>query len=75
MALDLPRKLRITLLSVLVFLAVSLPCTYRVTNALVGGTATISGTGAVSPTGVGLALHAAVFGAVTLALMYAPARA
>lgn len=68
MALGLSQKVRITLLSVLIFVVVSAPFTYRVTDSLLGGSVLRNSV----PTWFGLAVHAAVFGFITYALMLIP---
>jgi len=68
--LTVSKKLRITLLSVLIFLLVSAPMTYKLTNSIFGGTLANGGS---CPTWFGLVLHTIVFGLITYALMFIPA--
>lgn len=70
--LTLSKKLRITLLSVFIFLVVSAPITYKFTNSIFGGTAIMASNGSYCPTGFGLLLHTVVFGLITYALMFIP---
>lgn len=71
--LTVSKKLRITLLSVFIFLLVSAPVTYKLTNSIFGGTAVMCSNGGSCPTGFGLVLHTLVFGLITYALMFIPA--
>jgi len=71
--LSLSKKVRITLLSVLIFLLVSAPVTYKFTNSIFGGTAVMASNGSYCPTGFGLLLHTLVFGLITYVLMFIPA--
>jgi len=63
-------KLRHTFVTFLIFLLVSLPCVYRLTNAVIGGTATIGASGSVCPTTMGIFLHGLVFAAIIYGLMF-----
>lgn len=72
MTFHLSQKVRITLVSMVIFYLVSMACTYRFTNAVIGGTASMGANGLVCPTTWGLILHALVFGAITYALMFIP---
>lgn len=66
MAPSTATKVSATIQSVLVFLILSLPVTYRVTNRLLGGAlATESG----CPTTLGVIVHSLVFGGIIWILM------
>ena len=59
-------KIRATIQSVIIFIIVSLPFTYKLTNRLLGGKlADASG----CPTTLGLIVHALVFGLIIYCLM------
>jgi hypothetical protein len=65
------QKVLVTLLSVLLFVVVSLPWTYQLTNMVFGKlfkTAEANG----CPTAAGLALHAVVFGLLVYGTMFVP---
>lgn len=65
---SLTDKAYISFVSAVIFLLVSLPWTYSLTNKL--GLKTLSGSGC--PSLRGIFMHAAVFGLLTLALMFVP---
>lgn len=62
-------KLSATIQSVLVFIIVSLPFTYRLTDGLLGGILGRLADSSGCPTTMGLIIHAVVFGLVIYALM------
>lgn len=68
---DLKKKLLISLLAVVIFLIVSLPVTYKLTNMALGkiiAPTSVDG----CPTTYGLIVHTVVFFLLTLATMYIP---
>ena len=62
-------KIHATLQAVIVFLLVSLPFTYKITNGLLGGLVGKLADSSGCPTGLGLFVHAVVFGLIVYALM------
>jgi hypothetical protein len=62
-------KLSATIQSIIVFLIVSLPFTYRLTNQLLGGVVGKLAEPSGCPTPLGLFIHALVFGIIVYALM------
>ena len=64
-----PHKLSATIQSIIVFLIVSLPFTYRVTNRLLGGIIGKLADASGCPTGLGLFVHSLVFGLIIYGLM------
>lgn len=58
-----------TIQAVIVFLLVSLPFTYKITNGLLGGIVGKLADNSGCPTGLGLFVHAIVFGLITYGLM------
>ena len=62
-------KLSATIQSVIVYLIVSLPFTYRLTDGLLGGFIGRLADSSGCPTGLGLFVHALVFGLIVYALM------
>ncbi len=58
-----------TIQSVLVFLLVSAPMTYKLTNSLLGGIVGKLADASGCPTTVGLVVHALVFGLIVYGLM------
>ena len=71
--LALSKKVKITLVSMLVFFLVSLPLMYSITSSITSraiGMPTV--TSSTCPTKFGLLLHTAVFGLITYALMFVP---
>lgn len=62
-------KLSATIQSIIVFIIVSLPFTYRLTDGLLGGIVGRLADSSGCPTGMGLFIHAVVFGLVIYALM------
>ena len=61
--------LNATIQAVIVFLVVSLPLTYRITNRLLGGIVGKLAEPSGCPTGRGLFVHAVVFGLIVYCLM------
>ena len=62
-------KLSATIQSIIVFIIVSLPFTYKLTNKLLGGIVGKLADASGCPTGLGLFIHAVVFGLIIYALM------
>jgi len=62
-------KIHATLQAVIVFLLVSLPFTYKITNGLLGGLVGKLADSSGCPTGLGLFVHSVVFGLIVYALM------
>lgn len=62
-------KLSATIQSIIVFIIVSLPFTYRLTNHLLGGIVGKLADSSGCPTALGLFIHAIVFGMIIYALM------
>ncbi len=62
-------KIHATLQAVIVFLLVSLPFTYKITNGLLGGLVGNLADSSGCPTGLGLFVHSIVFGLIVYALM------
>jgi hypothetical protein len=62
-------KLSATIQSIIVFIIVSLPFTYRLTDGLLGGIVGRLADSSGCPTTIGLVIHAVVFGLVIYALM------
>lgn len=62
-------KLSATIQSIIVFIIVSLPFTYRITNRLLGGFVGKLADASGCPTALGLFIHAIVFGLIIYALM------
>jgi hypothetical protein len=66
-------KINATIQSIIVFLLVSLPFTYKVTNSLLGGIIGKLADASGCPTGLGLFVHSLVFGLIVYGLMvYSP---
>lgn len=62
-------KIYATILSIIVFIVVSLPFTYKLTNSLLGGIIGRLADASGCPTTLGLLIHAVVFGLIIYALM------
>lgn len=62
-------KLSATIQSIIVFIIVSLPFTYRLTNRLLGGIIGNLADSSGCPTSLGLFIHALVFGLIIYCLM------
>lgn len=62
-------KISATIQSIIVFIIVSLPFTYRLTNRLLGGFVGKLADPSGCPTALGLFIHAIVFGMIIYALM------
>jgi hypothetical protein len=62
-------KLSATLQSIIIFIVISLPFTYKLTNRLLGGFLGKLADPSGCPTGLGLFIHAIVFGVIIYALM------
>jgi hypothetical protein len=62
-------KISATIQSIIVFIIVSLPFTYKLTNRLLGGFVGKLADASGCPTGLGLFIHALVFGLIIYALM------
>lgn len=62
-------KINATILSVIIFIIVSLPLTYKVTNGLLGGILGRLADSSGCPTTIGLIIHAIVFGLIVYLLM------
>lgn len=62
-------KLSATIQSIIVFILVSLPFTYKITNGLLGGIVGRLADSSGCPTMLGLFVHAIVFGLIIYALM------
>jgi hypothetical protein len=69
MSLSTFSKLNATIQSVIIFLLVSLPFTYKITNGILGGITGRLADSSGSPTGRGLFIHAIVFGLLIYGLM------
>ena len=66
-------KINATIQSIIVFILVSLPCTYKVTNNLLGGIIGKLADSHGCPTGLGIFVHSLVFGLIIYGLMvYSP---
>lgn len=63
-------KIVATLQAVIVFLLVSLPLTYRLTNGLLGGLFGKLADGSGCPTTLGLIVHSIVYGLIVYGLMH-----
>ena len=62
-------KLSATIQSIIVFIIVSLPFTYKLTNRLLGGIVGRLADSSGCPTTMGLVIHAIVFGLIIYCLM------
>lgn len=62
-------KINATIQSIIVFLLVSLPFTYKITNRLLGGIVGKLADSHGCPTGLGLLIHSLVFGLIIYGLM------
>ena len=62
-------KLSATIQSIIVFIIVSLPFTYKLTNRLLGGIVGRLADSSGCPTALGLFIHAIVFGLIIYCLM------
>jgi hypothetical protein len=62
-------KISATIQSIIVFIIISLPFTYKLTNKLLGGIVGKLADASGCPTGLGLFIHALVFGLIIYALM------
>lgn len=62
-------KINATIQSIIVFLLVSLPCTYKLTNGLLGGILGKLADPSGCPTSLGLFVHSIVFGLIVYGLM------
>ena len=62
-------KITATIKSIIVFIIVSLPMTYKITNSLLGGIVGKLADSHGCPTTTGLLIHAIVFGLIIYALM------
>jgi hypothetical protein len=69
MSLSTFSKLNATIQSVIIFLLVSLPFTYKITNGILGGITGRLADSSGSPTGRGLFIYAIVFGLLIYGLM------
>ncbi len=66
-------KINATIQSIIVFLLVSMPFTYKITNRLLGGIVGKLADSSGCPTGIGLLIHSIVFGLIIYGLMvYSP---
>ena len=63
------QKLMATLLSVIVFIIVSMPFTYKLTNSILGGIGGPLADSSGCPTLCGLVVHSIVFGIIIFLLM------
>jgi hypothetical protein len=63
-------KIIATLQSVIVFLLVSIPFTYKLTNGLLGGIFGKLADGSGCPTTLGLLIHSIVYGLIVYGLMH-----
>jgi hypothetical protein len=62
-------KLSATIQSIIIFIIISLPFTYKLTNRLLGGIVGRLADSSGCPTDMGLIIHAIVFGLIIYALM------
>jgi hypothetical protein len=62
-------KISATIQSIIIFIIISLPFTYRLTNRLLGGIIGKLADASGCPTGLGLFVHAIVFGLIIYCLM------
>ncbi len=62
-------KISATIQSIIIFIIISLPFTYRLTNRLLGGIIGKLADASGCPTGLGLFVHAIVFGLIIYVLM------
>lgn len=69
MSLSTSQKIHATLRTVIVFIIVSLPFTYKTTNSLLGGVLGKLADASGCPTDLGLIVHAIVFGILLYGLM------
>jgi len=70
MAPSTATKISATIQSVIVFLIISLPFTYKLTNGLLGGIIGKLADGSGCPTMLGLIVHSLVFGLIVWGLMH-----
>lgn len=62
-------KINATIQSVIAFIVVSLPFTYKITDSLLGGIVGRLADSSGCPTGLGLIIHSIVFGLIIYSLM------
>jgi hypothetical protein len=62
-------KISATIQSIIIFIVVSLPFTYKLTNRILGGIIGKLADASGCPTGLGLFVHAIVFGLIIYVLM------
>ncbi len=62
-------KIYATIMSIVVFIIVSLPFTYKLTNSLLGGIIGRLADASGCPTTLGLLIHSVVFGLIIYSLM------
>jgi hypothetical protein len=62
-------KISATIQSIIIFIIISLPFTYKLTNRLLGGIIGKLADASGCPTGLGLFVHAIVFGLIIYLLM------
>ena len=70
MSLSTSLKISATIQSIIVFLIVSLPFTYKLTNSLLGGFVGKLADPSGCPTPLGLFIHSIVFGIIIYGLMH-----
>ena len=69
MSFSIDKKISATIQSVIIFLIVSLPFTYKITNSILGNIIGKLADPSGCPTTLGLIIHAIVFGLIVYALM------
>jgi hypothetical protein len=67
---SLSTKISATIQSIIVFLIISAPFTYKLTNSLLGGIIGKLADGSGCPTMLGLIVHSLVFGLIVWGLMH-----
>jgi hypothetical protein len=69
MSLSTSKKINATIQSIIIFVLVSLPFTYKITNSLLGGFLGKLADASGCPTPLGLFIHSIVFGLIIYSLM------
>ncbi len=69
MSFSIDKKISATIQSIIIFLIVSLPFTYKITNSLLGNIIGKLADSSGCPTPLGLFIHAIVFGLIVYGLM------
>ncbi len=69
MAFSIDKKISATIQSVIIFLIISAPFTYKITNSILGNIIGKLADSSGCPTTLGLIVHAIVFGLIVYSLM------